>query len=262
MVAHNDLAPGRYPDLTAPTPPGAEPEYEPEYEPQAEPQPQASTQDGERHYRTGALDPRWVLLAGVWYMPAAIVGFGLHYYFSHVACQLGMLNALCNLDIMAAPGQVALMLLGFAVTLFIAASYGRGHEETFLSSRAAPPRRIYASPFTRLMCDLAEYQRARPLAWTISGLVAAGLALELLRGQLDSVTLTLGAIALAVALRCATFQASRPRLLAQAAGAVPADGSEQTAYERSFGTEATFWAAARDTPPLSWIAGWRRQAQP
>jgi hypothetical protein len=192
-------------------------------------------------------------------MPAAIAGFAIHYYFTRVTCSLGMLNPLCNLDTMAAPWQLALMLAGFAVTLFIAAAYGRSREEVFLSSRASPARRVYASGFTRLMCDMAEYQHARPLAWTIAALVGLGLVWEVYHHQLDGVTLALGLIALGVCLRCASYHPRRARLAAGADGDARDDGPEQIAHERSIGNEARFWSVARNTPPLSWIARTRRQ---
>ncbi|HEU0026030.1 MAG TPA: hypothetical protein VFQ25_02860 [Ktedonobacterales bacterium] len=151
---------------------------------------------------TGFFHPRWLLLAGVWYMPAAIAGFGIHHYFTERTCQLDMLNALCWLDVMAAPGQVALMLAGFVITLFVASTYGRSHD---LDRTGAQP-----AGFTWLMWRMTDYQRVRPLTWALAAVVALGLALEVIRGQLDGVTLALGLIALGVCLRCAAYHPRRP----------------------------------------------------
>ena len=214
----------------------------------------ALPQGGPPRPATGFFHPRWVLLAGVWYMPAAIVGFAIHYYFSLGTCQLGMLNALCLLDIMPAPGQAALMLLGFIITLFIASTYGRSQD----------PDRMGGQPagFASLLWRMTEYQRVRPLAWTLAALIALGLALEVIRGQLDGVTLALGGIALGICLRCATYH---PRRLARARVVVGADGvareesPEQLAHEESLRREASFWSVARNTPPFSWIFRTRHQ---
>ncbi len=194
---------------------------------------------------TGFFHPRWVLLAGVWYMPAAIAGFAIHYFYSLGTCQLGMFNALCLLDVMPEPAQAALMLAGFAATLFIAATYGRARDLDRMGGQA--------TGFAGLMWRMTEYQRVRPLAWALTGLVGLGLLVEVVRSQLDGVTLTLGLIALGVCLRCASYH---PRLPARSR-AVGVDGvaSEESprrvAHEESPRREVSFRSVARNTPPIS-----------
>jgi hypothetical protein len=250
MAADDDDAEGRHLDMTAPAPGGAP----------AGPGGQASRTvplDRAPRHATGFFDPRWVLLAGVWYMPAAIVGFGVHYYYSVGVCQLGMLNALCMLDVMPAPAQAALMLAGFVVALVVAVRYGHSNEWVFLSeltsapdpaqargsARTSPQARANLSAFTRLMRDVLEFQRVRPLAWALAALVALGLALELLRGQLDGVTVALGLIALVVTLRCASYRPRRPAEPQRAAAGVAA---EQPAAAQPADAG---WAVVGETPP-------------
>lgn len=200
--------------------------------------------------RTGFFHPRWALLATMCYMPLALVGFAAHYYFTTaVQCNLGIAQALCTLDVQAAAVQVTLMLFAFALVYFAVASYGRGHEKESPVSDSAS--------LASFAWRITEFQRVRPLAWIISALLVLGLLVEVARGRLDAVTLTLSLIALFTLVRGATYHPRRP---ATATGATsdgqPAGQSDtpaQTAHERSLGREASFWNVARNTPPLVWI---------
>ena len=188
---------------------------------------------------TGFFYPRWVLLGTMAVIPVVLVGYAVHYYYStRAVCSLGSLQSLCSLDLIPDWAKFVVAVVGYILALFIAATYGR----TLGSERDLAEQEGIA----RLVAQLTEFQRVRLLSRTLAALLALGLALDFLLGDLDGMTAGLACIALFACLRAGSY---RPRRATVTQGT----DAEQVEHERQLGQQSRFWNVARNTPPLNYI---------
>jgi hypothetical protein len=148
--------------------------------------------------------PRWPLLAGIIYTPAALIGYGFKVYYLSPQSQACAFGQLCYIETLPSSEQVALIWLGFLVLWTLVYLLGRK-----ALGGPIPPR-----PYTLAgrLYAVSQFQPARHILGIFGLAALAGIVVATVERQTDPAGFAMAAIVIFVAARVLAYGPPRATL--------------------------------------------------